>query len=48
MDTYRARTAKAAAPTRPAALTNAVGRAAAPVKALGVVIALLVEADGVV
>lgn len=34
---YRARAAKAAAPMIPAALTKAVGTAAAPVKAFGVV-----------
>jgi hypothetical protein len=35
-DAYKAKAAKAAAPIRPAALTNAVGIAAAPVKGLGV------------
>lgn len=37
MYVYRAKAARAAAPKRPAALTNAVGTAAAPVKANGVV-----------
>lgn len=34
---YKAKTARAAAPTRPAALTKAVGIAAAPVNGLTVV-----------
>lgn len=37
MNAYRANAARAAAPMRPAALANAVGTAAAPVKAFGVV-----------
>lgn len=50
MVAYKAKTARAAAPTRPAALTKAVGIAAAPVNCLTVVEAELeadVVADGV-